>query len=270
MTTPGDEPERVSPEVILARLRATHDVDEQRTLVEQVLALGYPWALQLEPEHLLLVQRRRPSSRRWLVGLAVFGALSLGLAGRNLWAITTAELNQTEVLPTSARSALNALNRQRVARAVENVEGLLRDGARTSAREAALRCAVIEHPDAARCAQLFVTTLEGLEGARGQQRLREATNAQAEVLAMVSGTKHWSGQPETSDEVDCVAQMRMVHPSDGSGRPRETVLPPCANDVLQARLESAVREPGGWNLREVLSWQDEMERATLQALERRW
>lgn len=249
--------EGASPELLLARLRATRDVDEQRELTQAVLALGYPWALELDPEHLSLLRRPPRSGKRWLVALVAFGVLSLGLASRNLWVISAEQTHQTEV-PASARSALSELNRQRVARSVETIEGLLREGHYAAARQAALRCVVIDHPAAARCAQLYVGTLAGLDAARAQQRLREATDARVEVMALVSGTTRWADQPETGDEETCATQLRWVRPGNG----RASVMPACAKDVLQARLD-------GWNLRAALAWQESVEAATLQAISRR-
>jgi hypothetical protein len=264
MTAPlGSETPSIEGERLLAQLRSTRDPDEQRELTEAVLALGYPWALELDPEHVSLLRRAPRSGKGWLVGLVLFGVLSLGLGARNLWAISADEARQTEA-PASARSALTELNRQRVARSVEGVEGLLREGQHAAAREAALRCVVIDHPAAARCAQLYVGTLDGLEAARGQQRLREATDPRVEVMALVSGTTRWADQPETGDEETCATQLRWVRPGSG----RAAVLPPCAKDVLQARLDGAVRERDGWDLRAALTWQEAMEAATLRAIRR--
>jgi len=252
-----------SAEQLLSQLRTTHDENEKRALTEAVLALGYPWALELDPEHLSLLRRPPRSGKRWLVALVLFGVLSLGLASRNLWVISAEQTHQTQV-PTSARSALSELNRQRVARSVETIEGLLREGQHAAAREAALRCLVIDHPATARCAQLYVGTLAGLEAARAQQRLRDATDARVEVMAFVSGTTRWADQPETGDDETCATQLRWVRPGSG----RATVMPPCAKDVLQARLDGATREPDGWNLRAALAWQDSVEAATLRAITR--
>lgn len=253
----------VSPERLLARLRSTRDVEELRELTEAVLALGYPWALELDPEHVSLLRRPRQSGKGWLVGLVLFGVLSLGLGARNLWAISGDEARQSAV-PANARSASVELNRQRVVRSVDNIQGLLRDGQHAAAREAALRCVVIDHPAAARCAQLYVGTLDGLEAARGQQRLRDAPDARVEVMALVSAETHWADQPETSDEETCATQLRWVRPGSG----RAAVLPPCAKDVLQARLDGATRGRDGWDLHAALAWQEAMETATLEAISR--
>lgn len=252
-----------SPERLLARLRATRDVQEQRELTEAVLALGYPWALELDPEHVSLLRPAPRAGKRWLVGLVLFGALSLVFGARNLWVISTEQTPQPQVA-ASARSALSELNRQRVARSIETIEGLIREGQYAAARQAALRCVVIDHPAAARCANLYVGTLAGLDAARGQQRLREATDARVEVMAFVSGTTRWADEPETGDEETCARQLRWVRPGNG----RFSVMPPCAKDVLEARLEGATRESDGWNLRAALAWQDSVEAATLQAISR--
>lgn len=124
------------------------------------------------------------------------------------------------------------------------------------------RC--VDHPAAARCAQLDVGTLDGLEAARGLQRLRDAPDARVEVMALVSGTTRWSDQPETSDEETCATRLRWVRPGSG----RVAVLPPCAKDVLQSRLDGATRGRDGWDVQAALAWQETMETATLEAISR--
>lgn len=83
-------------------------------------------------------------------------------------------------------------------------------------------------------------------------------------MALVSGTTRWADQPETSDEETCATRLRWVRPGSG----RVAVLPPCAKDVLQARLDGATRGRDGWGLQAALAWQEAMETATLEAISR--
>lgn len=265
----------MTPHALIARLRATLDPDEKRALAQTILDLGYPWALELDAEDVAQVRARvtSPTRRVWLSAAICLGALSLGLASGNLTAIAAdGEVRQTP-MPATARDALVELNESRVARFVTTIKALLREDQRASAQEAALRCLVVDHPSASRCAELYVVTLDGMDAARAQAQLREASDVRVEMMAFIAKRRTWPELEKADGEPACAMAMREARwppiRADGdSPPPRASILPSCATDVLAARLEDASRGVDGWNLHGVLVWQDAMETATLAALER--
>lgn len=257
-----------------------------------ILELGYPWALELDAEHLALVRRRQPSrSWTWLLGGCwTVVSLSLGLGLANLGDLIEEAPARRRPAPATARAAFVELNASRVARSVSSIETLLRDGQRLAARDAALRCLVIDYP-AARCARLYVATLDDMEAARAQQLLRTARDARLELLAFIAGTSKWKNGSEAADEAGCRVLMAEVRPffrarmrpfcTHGPCNPalndanhidgvavRSAVLPACANRILAERLERAVHVGDQWALNDVVVWQNAMESATLHVVER--
>ena len=281
----------MTPEALLTQLRSTRDGDERRALTEAILELGYPWALELDAEHLALV-RRRQSVRSWtwvLGGCWTVVSLSLGLALANLGDLVEEAPPRRRPAPATARAAFVELNASRVARSVSSIERLLREGQRLAARDAALRCLVIDYRSA-RCAELYVATLQDMEAARGQRVLRTARDARLEVLAFIAGTSKWKDGSDATDEAACRVLMADVRPffrsrmrslcADGPCEPllndathvdgvavRSAVLPACANRVLAERLERAGRIGDRWDLNDVVVWQNAMESATLQVVD---
>lgn len=280
----------MTPEALLTQLRSTRDGDERRALTEAILELGYPWALELDAEHVALV-RRPLRSWTWLLGSCwTVVSVSLGLALANLGDLIEEAPARSRPAPATARAAFVEMNASRVARSVSNIETLLREGQQLAARDAALRCLVIDHPSV-RCAELYVATLDGMDAARAQQVLRKARDARLEVLAFIAGTSKWKNGTEATDEAACRALMADVRPFfrslttvsclhgpcepplndanhvDGEAV-RSVVLPACANVVLAARLERALRVGEQWHLGDVVVWQNAMESATLQAVRR--
>ncbi len=282
----------VTPEALLSQLRATRDPEEKRALVEAILDLGFPWALQLDAEDLALVRRQRPvrSGRVWLAVAIGVGAFSSWLGSGTLAAVVTDDHRRAAAHQRSAQDALVELNASRVARSVSTIEALLREGQRPSAREAALHCLVIDHPAASRCAELYTATLEGFEAARAQARVRDAADVRAEMVAFLAGANAWWDEPEALDAASCATMMRdlrwlrvrsqsvappfmacLMGPCAGrveaQPRSRGTGLPTCATEVLAARLDESEHGQDGWDLHAALVWQDAMERATLRAVE---
>lgn len=277
----------MTPDALIARLRSTRDGDERRALTEAILELGYPWALELDAEHLALIRRRQPSrSWTWLLAACwTVVSVSLGLGLSNLGNLIEEGPARRPPAPASARAALVELNAGRVARSVSSIEALLREGQRLAAREAALRCLVIEHRSV-RCAQLYVATLDDMEAARAQQVLRTARDARLELLAFIAGTTKWREGSPASDEDACRVLMSHVSPfvrprtmtmcTQGLCEPflkdtnhvavRSVPLPACASTFLAARLERARRIGDRWALDDVVAWQDAMESATLQVI----
>lgn len=281
----------MTPEALLTQLRSTRDGDERRALTEAILELGYPWALELDAEHLALVRRRRPSrSWTWLLGGCwTVVSLSLGLGLANLGDLIEEAPARRRSAPATARAAFVEMNAGRVARSVSSIERLLRDGQLLAARDAALRCLVIDSRSV-RCAELYVATLEDMEAARGQQVLRTARDARLEVLSFIAGTSKWKNGSDATDEAACRVLMADVRPFfrsrtirtcshapcepllndanhvDGDAV-RSVVLPACANRVLAARLERASWVGDRWDLNDVVVWQNAMESATLQVVD---
>ncbi len=280
----------MTPEALLLQLRSTRDGDERRALTEAILELGYPWALELDAEHLALVRRRQPRrSWTWLLGGCwTLVSLSLGLGLANLGDLYEEAPARRRPAPATARAAFIELNASRVARSISSIETLLREGQRLAARDAALRCLVIDHR-AVRCARLYVATLDGIEAARAQQVLRMARDVRLELLAFIAGTSKWENGSEAADEAACRALMADVRPFfrshttvsclHGPCEPllndanhvdgvavRSVVLPACANRVLAARLARAHGVGDRWDLDDVVVWQNAMESATLEAV----
>lgn len=108
----------MTPEALITQLRSTRDGDERRALTEAILELGYPWALELDAEHLALVRRRQPSrSWTWLLG-GCWTVVSLSLG---LWLANLGDL--IEEAPARRLRAVDAPEAfvSRVARSVSSI-----------------------------------------------------------------------------------------------------------------------------------------------------
>lgn len=216
--------------------------------------------------------------------------LSLGPGLSNLGSRIEEAPGSRPPTATSARAALVERNAGRVARSISSIEALLREGQRLAAREAALRCLVIEHPSV-RCAELYVATLDDMEATRAQQVLRRARDARLELLTLIAGTTKWKDcGSDAADEAACRVLMADLRPFiwtrticacapcqpllndanhvDGVAV-RSVPLPACARHFLSARLARATRIGDQWNLDDVMAWQDVMESATLRFIDSR-